>query len=165
MLRAIALEILGPDWQPPITNDDPYAAALDAAQIRATPQDLFASAKKPVQALVILDDLLHAPQATRYEQDAAGRTIIRGRLAVLLDQADVMIPLAQKAQMPDERLRVLATLLSWGHDPILARTFRPCTRRALHAAKRTGFRDHAPSRATGAGVHIAIAGWNQYQPQ
>jgi SpoVK/Ycf46/Vps4 family AAA+-type ATPase len=115
-MRAVALEILGPDWQPPVTADDPYAAALDAAQIRATPQDLFASAKKPAQALAILDDLLHSPQAARYE---------RGRLAVILDQADVIIPMAQKAQMPDERLRVFATLLSWGHDPVLARQQNP----------------------------------------
>ncbi|HVU68791.1 MAG TPA: AAA family ATPase [Ktedonobacteraceae bacterium] len=124
-MRAIALEMLGPDWQPPASTDDPYAAALDAMQIPSTPQDLFASAKKPAQALAILDALLHAPQAVSYEQDHAGRTITHGRLAVILDQVDLMIPMANKAQMPDERLGVLATLLSWGHDPVLARQQNP----------------------------------------
>ncbi len=124
-MRSIALEILGPDWQLPVGTDDPYTAALDAMHLHSTPPDLFASAKKPAQALAILDDLLHSPQATQYEQDAAGRTIIRGRVAVLVDQAELMIPMASKAQMSDERLGVLATLLSWGHDPVLARQQNP----------------------------------------
>lgn len=124
-MRAIALEILGPDWQPPASTDDPYAAALDAMHIRSTPQDLFVSARKPAQALAILNDLLHSPQATRYEQDTDGRSIIRGRVAVLVDQAELMIPMANKAQMSDERLGVLAMLLSWGHDPVLARQQNP----------------------------------------
>lgn len=124
-MRAAALEILGPEWQAPVSSDDPYAAALDEIHIRATPQDVFASAKKPAQALAILDDLLHAPQATRYETASNGSTLIHGRVAVVLDQADLIIPMANKAQMPDPRLGVLATLLSWGHDPILARQQNP----------------------------------------
>ncbi|HEU5377147.1 MAG TPA: ATP-binding protein [Ktedonobacteraceae bacterium] len=124
-MRAVALSILGPEWHPPAAADDPYAAALDELHLRATPQDLFAAAKKPAQALPILDALLHAPQAMHNEQDEQGRTWIRGRVAVIVDQADVIIPLASKAHMPDERLGVLATLLSWGHDPILARQHNP----------------------------------------
>ncbi len=124
-MRTLALDILGTDWQPKASTDDPYAAALDALHIQSTPQDVFASAKKPAQALAILDDLLHSPQATHYETDPTGRTVIHGRVAVLLDQADLMMPMAQKAQMSDERLGVLAILLSWGHDPILARQQNP----------------------------------------
>ncbi len=124
-MRADALEILGPEWQPPASSDDPYAAALDEIHIQATPQDVFASAKKPAQALAILDDLLHSPQATRYETADDGSPLIHGRVAVVLDQADLIMPMAQKAQMPDARLGVLATLLSWGHDPVLARQQNP----------------------------------------
>ncbi len=124
-MRAVALEILGPAWQPAAATDDPYTAALDALHIQATPQDVFASAKKPAQALAILDNLLHAPQATRYETASDGSTLIHGRVAVVLDQADFIIPMANKAQMPDPRLEVLAMLLAWGHDPILARQQNP----------------------------------------
>src|SRR5579883_2264701 len=124
-MRSTALEILGPEWQAPTSLDDPYAAALDAMNLRASPPDLFAAARKPAQALAILDSLLHAPQATRYEQETTGRTLIHGRVAVLIDQADLVVPMASKAQMSDERLRVLATLLSWGHDPVLARQQNP----------------------------------------
>ncbi|HEX7735504.1 MAG TPA: ATP-binding protein [Ktedonobacteraceae bacterium] len=124
-MRETALEILGPDWQPPPSNDDPYAAALDAAGVRAAPRDIFRSARKPAQALAILNDLLHAPSATHYAQVEEGRVLVQGRLAVILDQADLIIPAAGKAQMNDERLATLATLLAWGHDPVLARQQNP----------------------------------------
>lgn len=124
-MRSTALEILGPDWQPPASTDDPYAAALDEINLRAAPQDIFASAKKPARALAILDDLLHSHQATHYETASDGRTLIHGRVAVIVDQADLIVPMAGKAHMPDERLGVLATLLSWGHDPVLARQQNP----------------------------------------
>jgi transitional endoplasmic reticulum ATPase len=124
-MRTVALDILGPDWHPPTSPDDPYAAALDELNLRAAPLDLFASARKPAKALAILDDLLHSPQAVRYETASDGTTLVRGRVAVILDQADLLIPMASKAQMPDERLATLAILLSWGHDPILARQQNP----------------------------------------
>jgi transitional endoplasmic reticulum ATPase len=124
-MRSTALEILGPEWQAPTSLDDPYVAALDAMNLRASSPDLFAAARKPAQALSILDELLHSPQATRYETTEQGRTLIHGRVAVLVDQADLVVPMASKAQMSDERLGVLATLLSWGHDPVLARQQNP----------------------------------------
>jgi SpoVK/Ycf46/Vps4 family AAA+-type ATPase len=123
-MRATALEILGPDWQPPPSSDDPYMAALDAAGVHAASRDVFET-RKPAQALALLHDLLHAASATRYETQEDGSVLVQGRLAVILDQADLIIPATGKAQMGDERLATLATLLSWGQDPVLARQQNP----------------------------------------
>ena len=124
-MRAVALEILGPDWQPPASSDDPYAAALDAIGMRASQEDVFTSARKPARALAILDHLLRAPTAAHVVAQEDGRTLLRGRVAVILDQADLIIPPTGKAQMTDDRLALLALLLSWGHDPVLARLQNP----------------------------------------
>lgn len=124
-MRTAALAILGPKWQPPTTTDDRYAAALDAAGYAATTEDVFASARHPAKALAILSDLLHAPAAARLETLDDGSTQISGRIAVVLDQADLILPATGKAQMNDDRLALLATLLSWGHDPVLARQQNP----------------------------------------
>src|SRR5437879_1294055 len=61
-MRALALEILGPDWQPPAA-DDPYAAALDAAGVHERQEEVFRAARKPAQALAILDQLVRSPLA------------------------------------------------------------------------------------------------------
>jgi transitional endoplasmic reticulum ATPase len=124
-MREVALEILGPNWQPPAAGDDPYAAALDRVGIIANQEDVFASARKPAKALAILDQLLHQPSAVRYEKQPEGGTLVQGRLAVIVDQADLILPATSKAQMNDDRLAILATLLSWGHDPVLARQQNP----------------------------------------
>lgn len=110
-MRTLALEMLGPDWQPPVDTDNPYTAALDTIVLESQ-EDVFASAKKPARALPILDQLLSAPLA-------------RGRVVVVLDGADLIVPATGKAQMPDERLQVLATLLYWGQDSQLAQQLNP----------------------------------------
>lgn len=84
-MRETALAMLGPEWQPPTTADDPYGAALDAAGVRAAPRDVFASARSPAKALAILTDLLHAPLAARVVPQEDGSTLIQGRLAVIID--------------------------------------------------------------------------------
>lgn len=117
-MRETAVEILGPNWQPPATTDDRFASALDAAGIPAVETDVFSSARTPAKALAILNDLLHSPQAVS-QGGTEEHPVVQGRVAVILDRADLIIPATGKAQMTDERLAVLATLLSWGHDPTL----------------------------------------------
>lgn len=123
-MRDLALETLGPNWQPP-ASDDPYAAALDLAGVSAHQEDVFAAARKPSKALAILDQLLHAPTAARCEARSDGSEQIQGRVAVVVDHADLIVPAATKAQLTDDRLAILATLLAWGQDPVLARQQNP----------------------------------------
>jgi hypothetical protein len=110
-MRALALEMLGPDWQPPQDDSNPYTTALDAL-VAERESDVFVEAKKPKQALAILDHLLRAPLG-------------RARVAVVLDGADLIMPATSKALMPDERLAVLAMLLHWGQDSQLASQYNP----------------------------------------
>ena len=123
-MRDTALEMLGPNWQSPATGDDPFVSALNAAGMQGAPVDVFASARKPAKALAILNDLLHSPLAAHYSGPKE-KPLIQGRLAVILDRADLFLPAISKAQMPDERLATLATLLSWGHDPTLLQQQNP----------------------------------------
>src|SRR6266496_2533343 len=60
-MRAEALALLGPDWTLPLSDDD-FSAALDATGIvRTAPQgDVFSSARRPREALAVLDHLLRA---------------------------------------------------------------------------------------------------------
>src|SRR5437660_6983375 len=75
-MRALALELLGPDWSPPAAEDN-LAAALEASGLMGqtfSQRDVFDSARRPREALVVLEALLRAERA-------------RGRVAVILDSA------------------------------------------------------------------------------
>lgn len=113
-MRALALDLLGPDWSPPLAEND-FAAALDASGLigRSTSQqDVFSSARRPREALTVLEALLRAEQA-------------RGRVAVILDGADLICPATSKAAMRDDQLSLLATLQYWGLDSRLGQQDNP----------------------------------------
>jgi|GEM_PF-852661 len=113
---AAALEILGPNWTPPPTDGDPFSAALDASGIvsagTSEPGDVFSSARRPREAFVVLEALLRSPLA-------------RGRVAIIIDGADLICPATSKANMAEDRLALLATFLYWGNDSSLERQNNP----------------------------------------
>jgi transitional endoplasmic reticulum ATPase len=113
-MRTRALEILGPDWTLP-PSDDHLLAALDASGIvsgAASQGDVFQSARNPREALAVLEHLLR--------EDTA-----RGRVAVIIDGADLICPATNKAVMRDDQLSLLATLLYWGNDSRLGKQNNP----------------------------------------
>ncbi|GCE09211.1 hypothetical protein KDAU_65400 [Dictyobacter aurantiacus] len=115
-MRTEALALLGPDWTVPAADDD-LSAALDAAGLpgRIAPAgDVFSGARRPREALAILEALLRA-----------GGPESRGRVAVILDGADLICPATSKAVMRDDQLSVLATLQYWGLDSSLGKQDNP----------------------------------------
>lgn len=113
-MRAQALELLGPDWSLPPAEDD-FAAALEASGLSGrsfSQQDVFRSARRPREALVVLEALLRAERA-------------KGRVAVILDGADLICPATSKALMREEQLSLLATLHYWGLDSSLGNQDNP----------------------------------------
>jgi hypothetical protein len=113
-MRAEALALLGSDWTPPPSDDD-LSVALDATGIvarRGSQGDVFSSARRPREALVVLEQLLRAEQA-------------KGRVAVILDGADLICPATNKALMRDDQLSILATLQYWGLDSSLGKRDNP----------------------------------------
>lgn len=108
-MRSEALAILGPEWTLPSSNDD-LLAALDASGVVSgvaqSQGDVFSSARSPRQAMVVLEYLLRSRLA-------------RGRVAVIIDGADLICPATSKATMRDDQLALLATLLYWGNDSSL----------------------------------------------
>ena len=112
-MRRLALDIVGHDWMPPPSESDPFTAALNSSGVAAMSRgDAFNRARSPREALVILEQLLLSPLA-------------RGRVAVILDGADLISPAANKAIMREEQLALLAKLLYWGTDSNLAAQNNP----------------------------------------
>lgn len=109
-MRERARALLGPAFQ--MSHDDPYAAAVDASGIMASANDVFRSARKPRQALSILEQLLRAEDA-------------KDRVAVIIDCADYLCPPANKTSMSPEALDILATLQYWGNDRALMNQGNP----------------------------------------
>src|SRR5579884_3446168 len=102
--RAEALRILGPDWALPPSSDDLLAALDDSGVAGASggvEEDVFSSVRSPRQAFAVLEYLLRHPLA-------------RGRIALILDGADLLCPATSKATMREEQLELLAKLLYWG---------------------------------------------------
>lgn len=113
-MRTEALALLGSDWRLP-PSDDEFSAALDATGIvvqTASQGDVFSSARRPREALSVLEHLLRTEQA-------------KGRVAVILDGADLICPAANKATMRDDQLSILATLQYWGLDSSLGKQDNP----------------------------------------
>ncbi|GCE15072.1 AAA family ATPase [Tengunoibacter tsumagoiensis] len=108
-MRTEALALLGPDWGLPPSHDD-FAAALNATGLAqpVAQGDVFSSARRPREALSLLEALLRA-----------GEPEARGKVAVILDGADLICPAANKAVMRDDQLSILATLQYWGLDSSL----------------------------------------------
>ncbi|BCL79562.1 ATP-binding protein [Ktedonobacteria bacterium brp13] len=115
-MRADALALLGSDWTLPPSDDD-FSAALDATGITvrtASQGDVFSSARRPREALAVLESLLRA-----------GGPEERGRVAIILDGADLICPATSKAVMRDDQLSILATLQYWGLDSSLGKQDNP----------------------------------------
>ena len=113
-MRTEALTILGPNWIAPPSDDD-FSAALDATGITALRRhqaDAFSSMRRPREALALLEALLRAENA-------------KGRVAVILDGADLICPATSKALMRDDQLSILATLQFWGSDSSLGKRDNP----------------------------------------
>lgn len=106
-MRMAALELLGP-WKPP-ASEDTLLAALDASGV-APAGDVFATAKRPGSALPILEHLLRSG---------------KGRVAVILDSADLVCPPTPKGQMREDQISILATLQLWGMDSSLGKQDNP----------------------------------------
>jgi transitional endoplasmic reticulum ATPase len=113
-MRRLALDIVGRDWAPRPAESDPFTAALSASGVVASmPQgDVFSRARSPREALLVLEHLLLSPLA-------------RGRVAVILDGADLICPASHKAVMREEQLALLAKLLYWGTDSHLVAQNNP----------------------------------------
>lgn len=92
---------------------DPISAVLDEAGAGVEPGgDVFRSARRPQEALPLLDTLLRAPDG-------------RNQVAVILDFADMLCPAQDKAIMSSDDRLLLVTLLSWGQDEELSDCSNP----------------------------------------
>lgn len=110
--RQRALDLAGLGVATPQSANNPMAAALAQLGQTAPSSDPLAGARRPLDALDLLDKLLRA--------DAG-----RGKVAVILDYADTLCPPADKAAMsPDDRT-LLVTLLTWAKDSRIARANNP----------------------------------------
>jgi transitional endoplasmic reticulum ATPase len=112
--RAAALQMIGPEWMLPASSSD-LLAALDSSGVAGASSsegDVFSAAHSPRQALAVLEHLLRLPLAN-------------GRIALILDSADLIMPAANKATMREEQLELLAKLLSWGNDSSLGAQNNP----------------------------------------
>ena len=111
-MRVAALDILGPNWSMPSSEEDMLTAALDASGIASTQVqgDVFSTARRPRQALTVLEALLRSAN---------------GRVAVIIDGADLICPATSKASMTEDRLSLLATLKYWGNDVSLGQQNNP----------------------------------------
>lgn len=91
------------------TQADPITAAISGSGVGVQQGggDVFRSARRPLDALALLEQLLLSPRA-------------RKRIAVILDFADTLCPAKEKAAMSGDELLLLVTLLSWGQDEDLA---------------------------------------------
>lgn len=105
-MRPVARTLLGSFA--PTTDDDPLSLALEASGVMAAQQraDAFSAARKPKQALAVLERLLRAREA-------------KERVAVVIDCADYLCPPANKATMSPDALDILAALQFWGSDRTL----------------------------------------------
>lgn len=133
-MRVQALALLGIEQDAP--PRDPVATALASLSGQSPPSDLFAQARRPVDALSLLERLLRAPGG-------------QGAVAVIIDYADTLCPPADKALMsPDDRT-LLVTLLAWAQDPVIGRTNNPLF------LLTTQLRDlHPDLRASGSGYYV-----------
>jgi transitional endoplasmic reticulum ATPase len=113
--RSEALRLLGPDWTLPASDDD-LLTALDSSGVAGSAYgaegDIFSAVRNPRQAIAVLEALLRHPLAN-------------GRIALIIDGADLLCPATSKALMREEQLELLARLLYWGTDSSLAAQNNP----------------------------------------
>jgi SpoVK/Ycf46/Vps4 family AAA+-type ATPase len=121
----------------PSVESDPFNSVLDAAGMGVQPKgDQFSAARRPLDALALLEQLLRSPSGRR-------------KVAVIIDFADLLCPRQDKFIMsPDDRL-VLSTLLWWGQDEELAACGNP-----LFLVTRKASDIHDDLRSSGSGYRL-----------
>lgn len=77
-----------------------------------TPGDPFAAARQASAALTLLEQLLTAEKG-------------RGKVAVIVDLADLIVPPFSKATASPDSLNILAQLLSWSLSPLISKGNNP----------------------------------------
>lgn len=116
---------------------DPISAVLDESGAGVVPVgDVFRSARRPQDALPLLDQLLRAPDG-------------RDQVAVIIDFADMLCPAQDKAIMSSDDRLLLVTLLSWGQDEELSDCGNPIFLLARDASE-----IHADLRSSGSGYQV-----------
>jgi ATPase family associated with various cellular activities (AAA) len=121
----------------PSVERDPISAVLDESGAGVVPVgDVFRSARRPQEALPLLDQLLRAPDG-------------RNQVAVILDFADMLCPAQDKAIMSADDRLLLVTLLSWGQDEELSDCGNP-----IFLLARDANEVHADLRSAGSGYQV-----------
>ena len=121
----------------PAADPNPLNAVLDQAGIGVQPTgDQFSAARRPLDALALLERLLRAPEG-------------RGRVAVILDFADFLSPAQEKFLMSQEDRLLLVTLLWWGQDEAMAACGNP-----IFLLSRNGAEVHEDLRSSGSGYKL-----------
>lgn len=121
----------------PAADPNPLNAVLDQAGIGVQPTgDQFSAARRPLDALALLEQLLRAPEG-------------RGRVAVIIDFADFLSPAQEKFLMSQEDRLLLVTLLWWGQDEAMAACGNP-----IFLLSRNGAEVHEDLRSSGSGYKL-----------
>jgi ATPase family associated with various cellular activities (AAA) len=135
-MRERAEQLLESAGGPPVERD-PIGAVLDESGVGIVPVgDVFRSARRPQDALPLLDQLLRAPDG-------------RNQVAVIIDFADMLCPAQDKAVMSADDRLLLVTLLSWGQDEELSACANPIFLMARDAGE-----IHADLRSSGSGYQV-----------
>lgn len=111
--REVAGRLLAATSPAPARPVDPVGAALAASGLGVqTTGNPFADVRRPSDALALLERLVRVPEG-------------RGKVAVIIDYADLLCPPQDKALLsPDDRA-LLVKLLSWAEDERLSRCDNP----------------------------------------
>lgn len=135
-MRVKAEKLLSVDAAP-AAESDPFNAVLDAAGMGVQQAgDQFRSARRPLDALGLLERLLRAPNG-------------QGKVAVIIDFADFLSPDQSKFIMsPDDRL-LLVLLLWWGQDEEMAACANP-----IFLVTRNAVDMHEDLRSSGSGYKL-----------
>jgi SpoVK/Ycf46/Vps4 family AAA+-type ATPase len=113
-MRKEALRLLRPAGEEVTANleVDPFEQALAGiGSPDSAPEDPF-SVNKPFAALQVLEQLLRVKDG-------------KGKVAVILDYADKLMPAQDKGTMADDARKLLVLLQSWGVDRSLGNTNNP----------------------------------------
>src|SRR5579871_4076693 len=112
-MRKEAVRLLGATGEDPASVEvDPLERALAGiGSPDSAPDDPFA-VSKPFAALSVLEQLMRIPEA-------------KGKVAVILDYADKLMPAMEKGVMPDDARKLLVLLQTWGTDRSLGNTNNP----------------------------------------
>jgi len=136
-MHTLATALLGDVAPPAPVRNDPIAAALGSLGPQSSPSgDPFAAAKRPAEALALLEKLVRSPEG-------------RGKVALIIDYADTVCPPSDKSTMSPDGLNILVQLMTWGIDPAISRQNNPIFLLTTRLAD-----IHEDLRASGAGYKV-----------